>query len=241
MQKEENFKIVENFDFGLPGHRRPISIDVFEHVYSPREDSFLLLDMVATLPLASSSRFLEVGVGTGIVSIFAARCGAEVTGTDINPWAVKNAEHNAERNGISLVVKCCDLFDEIAGKFDIIMFNPPYLPHSSSGGFLSRWERSSIESGKHGIDATIRFLKKCPTFMADGGSAYFIASSLSDIRALERTPGRDLRLTVVRHIHFHGERLFLYCLERKISSGNRFPMSEENVKGFSTMIPNDLI
>lgn len=212
----EKNNILAQFHFNVPGQQEPISIDVFENVYSPREDSFLLIDFLATLSLASTTRFLEIGVGTGIVSIFAARYGAHVTGTDINPLALENAQHNADKNGILLELIEGDLFEKVEGRFDIVVFNPPYLPRSRfSDKFLSHWEQLSLESGKSGMETTLRFINEIPRVMKRGGNAFFIASTLADIGRLKNRSENSLKLSKVEHIDLHRERLCLYKLVKE--------------------------
>jgi predicted RNA methylase len=69
--------------------------------------------------------FLDVGTGTGYLAIRLALAGSDVTATDISHRAKALAERNARRNGIHLSVRISDLFDDEAGTYDAIAFNPP--------------------------------------------------------------------------------------------------------------------
>jgi release factor glutamine methyltransferase len=72
---------------------------------------------------------LDVGTGSGLLALFAARHGASVTAVDINPLAVETARRNALANGLSATVVESDLFAALpAQSFDIILINPPYFP-----------------------------------------------------------------------------------------------------------------
>ena len=74
-------------------------------------------------------RFLEIGAGSGLISLKAARNGAQVTACEISETAVKNIRENARRNALSLHVIHSDLFKNIpAQRFDWIVINPPYFP-----------------------------------------------------------------------------------------------------------------
>ena len=71
-------------------------------------------------------RVLDCGCGTGILGIVAAKCGAkEVVSYDIDEWSVRNAEHNAELNGVELDVLEGDrrVLSHVSGVFDIILAN----------------------------------------------------------------------------------------------------------------------
>ena len=86
----------------------------------------LLLRYISGLSL-QGQRFLELGAGSGLISIYAARKGATVTATDINPVAVECLHKNFDQNKVTPEIILSDLFAEIAEQsFDIIAINPPY-------------------------------------------------------------------------------------------------------------------
>ena len=71
--------------------------------------------------------FLELGAGSGLISICAAKKGARVTATDINEIAVNALLSNKILNGVDIDIIYSDLFDDIPKKhFDFIAINPPY-------------------------------------------------------------------------------------------------------------------
>lgn len=85
-------------------------------------------------------RVLEIGTGSGFLSLLAARGGAQVTATDISPLAVSNAEANATRNGIELVILQSDLFAALpSGRFDVVLINPPYYPGTPTSDEEHAW------------------------------------------------------------------------------------------------------
>lgn len=74
-------------------------------------------------------KILEIGCGSGALSILAAKQGANVFCTDINPKAVLTTKKNAVENKVQLNSIQSDLFESITEKnFDIILNNPPYYP-----------------------------------------------------------------------------------------------------------------
>ncbi|OQP63037.1 methyltransferase [Niastella populi] len=86
----------------------------------------LLLKYIAALPLKNRS-FLELGAGSGLIALYAAREGARVTASDINAEAIHSLKMNSQRNRISITIINSDLFTHIAQQsFDIIAINPPY-------------------------------------------------------------------------------------------------------------------
>lgn len=115
-----------------PRHYRANGLDlvVLPGVFHPGffHSTALLAEHIATLDL-KGKRFLELGAGTGRVALIAARGGALVTASDINPKAVENVRINAARNNLSLDVVLSDLFDQLPDHFDVVAINPPYYQH----------------------------------------------------------------------------------------------------------------
>jgi release factor glutamine methyltransferase len=105
-----------------------IHIDVYDGVYAPREDSYLLANAVEEY---ASKNVLDLGTGTGILGIMAAKKGCIVTFADINPVALECAKHNAKINKVSGTFVTTDMFSNIKSKYDTIIFNPPYLDDST--------------------------------------------------------------------------------------------------------------
>ena len=86
----------------------------------------LLLQYISALALPGQ-RFLELGAGSGLISIQAAKKGALVTATDINPVVIDCLRRNCDRNTVKLEIILSDLFANIQEQtFDIIAINPPY-------------------------------------------------------------------------------------------------------------------
>lgn len=86
----------------------------------------LLLRYVAAQPLHRYS-LLELGAGSGLISLYAARKGAQVTASDINSVAIKYLHQNSKRNGLNLNIIHSDLFTDIPAQlFDYIVINPPF-------------------------------------------------------------------------------------------------------------------
>lgn len=136
-------------------------------VYRPAEDSFLLL---RSIEVASGDRFLEVGTGTGLIAVHAART-AHVLATDLNPVAVRLAAANARSNSVRMSVLRCDLMSAVRGSFDVVAFNPPYLEGSGTDDLERAWQ-----GGWQGGEVSIRFLRGLPGILAPRGRAYVVMS-----------------------------------------------------------------
>ncbi|MBA4053998.1 MAG: methyltransferase [Marivirga sp.] len=83
---------------------------------------------------------LELGCGTGLISIVAAKAGAKVTSSDLSLTAIKNVKQNADQNMVSVYSIHSDLFDVIEKKtFDWIIINPPYYSRTPQNESELAW------------------------------------------------------------------------------------------------------
>jgi release factor glutamine methyltransferase len=87
-----------------------------------------LLGEAVLAEVRAGDKVLDMGTGSGANAILAATRGAEVLAVDINPVALKAAVANVERNGVAglVHVRQSDVFSEVDGAFDLIVFDPPY-------------------------------------------------------------------------------------------------------------------
>ena len=147
-------------------------------VYPPSDDSILLIE---SLEVREGEKVLEIGCGSGIVSMHCAKNGAHVVCGDINPRAVDLARRNAEANGVSIEVIPTDVYDSIEGRFDTIVFNLPYLPVEEEGLLEKSWS-----GGPDGLGPLPRLLEGAPGHLEKGGRIVVVVSSLMDGDALDR-------------------------------------------------------
>lgn len=148
-----------------------------ENVYRPSDDSFLMLDVVGQTPRLREMDVLDVGTGSGILGLFCATQGAHVTVTDIDQAAVDSTLEAANRLGVRLTGRVSDLFTNIDGKFDLILFNPPYLPSPTI-------KDRTVDGGPNGIILIKRFIEGLPERLRKDGSALLLTSTLNDVFSL---------------------------------------------------------
>lgn len=153
-------------------------------VYEPSDDTFLLARVVAT-EVRPGARFLEVGCGTGLVSLAAARAGARVTCADVNPVAVRTALHNARENRFEVEAVEADLLAGLEGPFDAVAFNPPYLPTAEDEHVAGPLDLA-FDGGLDGNRVVLRFVEQLATLRPLPGIVWVIHSSLSDPVPLEK-------------------------------------------------------
>lgn len=146
-----------------------------ENVYPPSEDSYLLVKAINS---NNSRKALEIGIGSGVISLHLAKEIDSVFGCDINPYSLFLSRQNALANSINnIYLFSSNIFSSIkAGTlFDLIVFNPPYLPVDSSPRKLIDL---SYHGGIDGGDHIRTFLKSLGLFLSFNGIAYLLQSSL---------------------------------------------------------------
>lgn len=194
----------------------PLRLSVLRDVYEPSDDSFLLMRHV---PRFSRGRVLDVGTGCGIQAIAAAEKAERILATDINPHALECARENAKANGVleKIEFRKSDLFERIGAdeRFDLIVFNPPYLPtteeETTSGPLDAAWN-----GGRDGRRVIDRFLRSFARHLAEGGELLLLHCDLADTDKTVRVlRGRGFEVEVLEEQKVPGERLSVLLARRE--------------------------
>ncbi len=188
-------------------------------VYLPREDTFLLLPY-ANPP--SGSRLLEVGAGSGLLSMTAARAGARVVATDRNPAALRALRARALAESLDVEVVRTDLARGL-GRFDRVLANPPYLPTRPEQRDPDPWVNLALDGGPDGTAFLDRLMRALPDHLAPGAEAFVLVSSLQAAGRLRAIAARWRTgvgsLSSVASRALEGERLEVWRLTRSAGSG----------------------
>jgi release factor glutamine methyltransferase len=183
---------------------------VDENVYEPAEDSFLFAENLA---VDDGKRVLDMGTGSGLLGVLAAAKGASVVAVDVNPYAVRCARDNAALNNVrsNMAFLRSDLFAAFseAAKFDLILFNAPYLPTEPGEG--ASWLEHAWAGGASGRQVIDRFLDEITTYMSEGGRVLLMQSSLAGVEETVRRFGEKglaARVVAERALPFF-EKVFL--------------------------------
>lgn len=159
-------------------HYKNTRIKIHPSVYEPCEDSFLLAQ-AALSEIKGSESVLEVGCGSGIISaVIKNNTYARVTGIDINPYAAACTRDN----GVEAIIG--DLLGCIRGKFDIIIFNPPYLP-TNDNERTNDWINIALDGGNDGRKVIDRFLEEAGSYLVKDGKILMLVSSFTGIEEVK--------------------------------------------------------
>ena len=175
-------------------------------VYQPEADTFLLLE-AAQDEAKPGDRVLEIGTGSGRIACALLRT-CDVVATDINPHAVFCA-----RNAGLNVVRC-DLFSGLRGRFDLILFNPPYLPTRPEER-IDDWLEYALDGGITGRDTIGRFAAAVGGVLSPGGRILLLISSLTGLSGVrELFAAHGFTVDVVRRQVVEDEELFVLRITR---------------------------
>ncbi len=145
-----------------------------DEIYQPAEDSYLLSKVLENFLLKIDNRklkVLEIGSGLGIQLLTLKKFGVKnILGVDINKKAVQHCKKLGFNSSVS------DLFEKVSGKYDVIIFNPPYLPEDSREPEDSR---IATTGGKKGSEIINKFLKQAKNHLAKNGRIFLVTSSLT--------------------------------------------------------------
>lgn len=143
-------------------------------VYQPAEDSRLLGEATRET-VTEGDLVLDVGTGSGWIATVAAEAGARAVGSDLNPHACREArDHGVPTVRGNLV----DPFR--SGVFDLVVFNPPYLP-TDPDDEGDDWMETALSGGESGRAVVDPFLDTVGRVLAPDGEVLLLVSSLTDI------------------------------------------------------------
>jgi release factor glutamine methyltransferase len=177
-----------------------------EDFYQPAEDTYLLL-RAALAEACPDDLALEIGCGSGFISQELSLKVGRLIATDINPHAVRAAK----ARGIEVIR--ADLFRGIKGKFDLILFNSPYLPTEPEER-TGKWIDYALDGGESGRQTVDRFLKDLAGHLRLGGRALLLISSLTGLTEVQETAvAFGLTAEVVAGERCFFEQLHVLCLK----------------------------
>jgi release factor glutamine methyltransferase len=146
-----------------------------KEIYLPSEDSFFLSEILRKEILKLSDKkseikILEIGCGSGVQLQTLKKAGMRkenIFSCDINSSAVRHCKKLGFNSRVS------NLFEKIKGKFDIITFNPPYLPENKFD------KEKDTTGGKNGSEIINKFLKQAKSHLTKNGKIFLLTSSLT--------------------------------------------------------------
>jgi len=173
---QEHLKDKKSVSMDIQGRRIEVPPDVFASV--PWEIN--LLAKTVLKEVKESDKVLDMGTGSGIQAILAASKSSRVTAVDMNPSAVKCAKRNVELNRLSsrVRVKESDLFENVKGRYDLIIFDPPFRWSKPR----DMWERSCADEGYSTMKG---FFEQVGDHLSEGGRIIIHFGTSGDLAYLK--------------------------------------------------------
>jgi HemK-related putative methylase len=173
---------------------------------SMRTGAFLASKLDATL-VRSDAEILDMGTGSGVCAVFAAKHARRVLAVDINAAAVRCAKINAGLNHLEdkIEVRHGNLFEPVAAeRFDLVLFNPPFFRGTPRNDRDRAWRSNDIaERFAAGLDAHLK----------PGGAALVLLSSFGDAAGfLDEFSRHDFAISLLAQRRFVNERLAIFKL-----------------------------
>ena len=157
-------------------------------IYEPREDSYLILkhikDYAKEKGKDKDKKILDLGTGSGILALEALKYSKNVLASDINKEAVDYVKSLSQK----LRAIQSDLFSHIKGKFDLILFNPPYLPEEKAEmkRLMGKELTLITTGGKKGYEIIERFFSEVKIHLKKNGEIIIIFSSLTNKKKVDK-------------------------------------------------------
>jgi release factor glutamine methyltransferase len=173
-------------------------------IYLPQEDSYMLREWVEKL---AKGDVLDVGTGTGIQAFAALPTSKRVVAIDINPEAIEYAKNAVVFSKKQVDFRVGDLFSAIkkGEKFDLIIFNPPYLPESKYDKMIE------TTGGKHGWETIEKFLRQVRKYLKSKGKILLLFSSFTNKdKVLSIAKEEGFRSKLLQKKHYSFEDIFVY-------------------------------
>lgn len=171
-------------------------------VYAPDEDSFLLSSAIEKCLKKLKNKnikALDMGTGSGIQSLVISKFidRKNILALDINSEAVRQAK------SLGFLAIISNLFSKIKKKFDLIVFNPPYLPSSKFDN------EKDTTGGKQGDETILKFLKQVKKHLNKSGKILLLLSSLTPRKRILQ----ELKKQKLQHKTIASKKIFFEQLE----------------------------
>ncbi len=169
----------------------------------------ILLDFISEMNLEKKT-FLELGCGSGVVSLYAKKKGATVTASDINETALKYLKNASETAKLEVNCVKSDLFSNISKEyFDFIIVNPPYYPKAPSNIKQHAWF-----CGEN-FEYFEAFFNQIPSYLTPKNETYMILSEDCELQKIETIANRNnLEMNTILETKKAGEKIFIFEIKK---------------------------
>jgi release factor glutamine methyltransferase len=155
-----------------------LNIPFSHHTLSPRQETEIMVDnIIRENKNFHNLQVLDLCSGSGCIGLSIAKyLDADVTLSDISSEALAQSQKNAKLNNIDVKFVSSDMFDNITGKFDIIVSNPPYIERRDLDSLEPEVRDYdpilALDGGEDGLIFYRRFALESTKYLKNGGLIY---------------------------------------------------------------------
>lgn len=206
----------DRYDEFIVEHVYGVPILVTPSVFNPKRmrTGEFLVSQLDSSRIGPKAEVLDMGTGSGVGALFAARHARRVVAVDINASAVRCARINALLNRAegTVDVRHGDLFDPVAGeRFDLILFNPPFKTGEARNDRDRAWRANGLGE---------RFAEGLDRHLKPGGEALLLLSTFGDEQVfLEPLRRGGHGISPLAQRRYFGEQLTLYSVTAGTTTG----------------------
>ena len=188
-------------------------LKIDERALIPRPETEELVER-ALSDIGSDSRVLDLCTGSGAIAIaIKKKTGAEVVASDVSGEAVDLAKENAEKHAADIGFVVGDMFENVDGKFDVIVSNPPYIKTSDLDGLekeLSFEPKTALDGGDDGLKYYRVIAKNAKDYLKENGKLFLeigfdqkeplidLFGDFSSVEVIKDLSGNDRILVAVK-------------------------------------------
>nr|WP_321315963.1 peptide chain release factor N(5)-glutamine methyltransferase [uncultured Ligilactobacillus sp.] len=185
---------------------------VNENTLIPRMETEELVDWILNENKVNASlRVVDIGTGTGAIGLSLKKAVPEwkITLSDISTEALKVAAENAQTLDEEVYLTQSDLFENLNGKFDIIVSNPPYIAEDEKGlmdqSVLEHEPSLALFADNQGLKIYQRLAKECAPYLADDALMYLEIGFKQGkaVKEIFQKEFPDAKITVKKDISNH--------------------------------------
>ncbi len=180
-------------------------------IWNPKngKSTKMFISLLKKYPIAQDEKVLDLGTGCGILALLVWKKGvSNIYATDITEDAVVNAQENFRQNNAAIKIKQSNVFSEVKGKYDLILFNAPASHPKRVKSKIGKWSLWSD-------DATLlkKFVDELPRYLTKNGRALVMCSRFADFDPLPEAYLNGSKLTYAYHAQKSGELSKTYIIE----------------------------
>ena len=172
-----------------------IVLDPAQGVFMPSQNGLFYANSIL---INAGERVIDIGTGSGVLAIMAAKLGAQVDATDYDTRAIEAAAWNAAINHVNINFRFGSLFADVAGHFDVIIANLPneiVAPEKLAN--LDMVDAKVFEGGERGNEHILSLLNSAKNYMSKSSRLYLPIHTLTDYHQTLEIALRDYKLRLV--------------------------------------------